>query len=182
MTPYRGEPVLLSSEFTIHVDERGSFQRLYSKEEIGYELAEFVHCQTNLSRSRLAFTLRGLHYQKSPFSEHKLISCIAGRILDVCVDVRENSKTFGKTFAFELSSTSHQILSVPVGFAHGFQTLEDNTSVIYFVDQAHKMSHEQSVRYDSIGFDWPHSPAAISEKDKHAPTLHQLRASGQLGV
>jgi dTDP-4-dehydrorhamnose 3,5-epimerase len=69
-----------------------------------------------------------------------------------------------------------------VGFAHGFQTLEDNTSVIYFVDQAHKMSHEQSVRYDSIGFDWPHSPAVISEKDKNAPTLYQLRASGQLGV
>lgn len=182
MTPYSDEPVLLSTDFPVHMDERGSFQRLYSKDEIGREIAAFVHCQTNLSRSRLAFTLRGLHYQKSPYSEHKLISCIAGKILDVCVDVRENSITFGKTFSFELDSTSPQILSVPVGFAHGFQTLEDDTSVIYFVNQSHKASHEQSICYDSIGFDWPHSPAVISEKDKNAPKLHQLRSSGQLGV
>ncbi len=175
-------PTLMSTTFPLHVDGRGTFQRLFSKDEVGVELAKFEHRQTNLSRSHLAFTLRGLHYQKNPYSEHKLISCIAGRILDVCVDVRENSETFGKCFAFELDSASPKILSVPIGFAHGFQTLEENTAIIYFVNQDHKSTHEQSVRYDSVGFDWPHPPSIISEKDMNAPTLNQLLNSGELGV
>lgn len=164
MNPQYEMPTLLSTTFPLHIDERGSFQRLFSKKEIGLELTKFDHRQTNLSRSHVAFTLRGLHYQKSPYSEHKLVSCIAGRIIDVCVDVRYNSDTFGKCFAFELDSVSPKILSVPVGFAHGFQTLEDDTTVVYFVNQDYNGAQEQTVRYDSIDFDWPQSPTVISER------------------
>ena len=167
-------PMLLTA--VRHHDNRGYFTELFkSSEAIELGLPSFV--QENLSRSGKG-VVRGLHWQTEPMSQGKLVSCISGRIVDYFVDIRSNSPTFGKVFSAELSSESTQWLWVPSGFAHGFEALEDNTTVIYKVTNPWSKVHERSLSPldTSLGISFLSRDPLLSEKDASAPLLGDLDA------
>ena len=152
-------------------DERGSFARLWCRDEFGKHglRADFVQC--NASSSRHRGTLRGLHYQIAPHEEVKLISCIRGRVFDVIVDLRPQSRTFLKWFGVELSPATKTMAYVPEGCAHGYLTLEDDSEVTYPVTTFYTPGAERGLRWDdpAIAIEWPIAPVVISEKDRNWP-------------
>lgn len=155
------------------VDERGLFARVYCKDEftkINFH-DEFV--QFNHSVNKIKGTFRGFHYQLPPFSEVKLIRCVRGKVFDVIVDIRKNSKTFLKHFSVELSEENMKMLLIPKGFAHGFLTLEDNSHMIYHHTEYYKPGFEGGLRFDDplLKIDLPELPKIISEKDKNNPLI-----------
>ena len=152
-------------------DERGSFSRTICKREFEYHGLECNFLQQNLSQNLKKYTWRGLHLQKSPHAEIKLVRCIKGSLLDVAVDVRPDSTTYCKWFGVELNEENHRALYVPRGFLHGFLTLTDNTNAIYDVSAVYNPGFEEGVRYDDAAFqiNLPHEPAVISEKDLNWP-------------
>lgn len=158
-----------------HGDARGYLIETWNAErffEAGIDL-RFV--QDNHSYSAAAGVLRGLHYQLPPRAQDKLLRVIRGRILDVAVDIRRGSKTFGKWVALEISAEKGNQILVPKGFAHGFVTLVQDTEVLYKVTDTYSPAHDRSIRFDDpdIGIDWP-SPAGgfeLSAKDLKAPML-----------
>lgn len=153
-------------------DSRGYFFEAFKKAEFEKHIAKVNFIQDNESRSSVG-VLRGLHYQLNPFSQAKLVRVIQGAVLDVAVDIRRGSPTFGKHVAVELTADNKRQLFIPQGFAHGFHVLEDDTVFTYKVDNPYTPSHERSVHFDAFGIDWKISPEALamSEKDKNAPTL-----------
>ena len=124
--------------------------------------------QCSISFNKKAGTLRGMYYQAEPYQEVKLVRCTKGKIFDVIIDLRKNSKTCMNWFGIELSSHNHKMLYVPEGFAHGFQTLEDNSEVFYQVSQFYSPQHENGIRWNDPTFQikWPLHVVKISEKDK----------------
>jgi dTDP-4-dehydrorhamnose 3,5-epimerase len=155
-------------------DDRGFFARAWAKEELERHglVAEIVHC--NISHSQRRGTLRGLHYQATPFEEVKVVRCARGAIYDVIVDLRPTSPTFGKWIAVELTAESYRTLYVPRGCAHGFQTLSDDVEVLYQVTPAYAPAAERGIRFDDPAFAiaWPHSDGLIiSEKDRAWPLV-----------
>ena len=150
-------------------DARGVFHESWQKER--YEAAGLVFdfVQDNLSFSKQAGTIRGLHFQRSPFAQTKLVMVPQGRIFDVAVDLRENSPTFGKWVSTELSSEDGYQLLVPQGFAHGFCTLESDTTVLYKVDAYYSPKHEGGIIWSDpeLGINWPVDDAGVvlSAKD-----------------
>ena len=159
-----------------HADDRGYFMESYSRIAMATLGLEPVFVQDNLSLSRQVGTLRGLHYQRPPKAQAKLIQVIQGRILDVAVDVRRGSPTYGRSAAVELSADSGEQVFIPVGFLHGFVTLEPDTLVLYKVDAPYAPECEGSVRWDdaSLGIDWGVSAAVLSAKDAVAPAYADL--------
>lgn len=155
----------------IYLDNRGYFFESYSKLKFKDSLLEYDFVQDNTSFSISAGTLRGLHYQHSPFEQTKLVFCLQGSIFDVAVDLRKNSKTYMKWFAIELNSENHFGLLIPRGFAHGFQTLKDNTIVNYKVDNPYHKKSERLIIWNDPKFDisWPMIHPILSDKDKDAP-------------
>lgn len=148
-------------------DERGWFARTFCKEEfkkIGFT-AEWV--QLNHSFTNVAGTIRGMHYQLPPFAEIKLVRCIAGAVFDVIIDLRKNSATFLKWFGTELSAENKKMIYIPEGFAHGFQTLADNSELIYHHSQFYKPGFEGGIKYDDkmINIKWPRKVTTISKRD-----------------
>jgi dTDP-4-dehydrorhamnose 3,5-epimerase len=114
-----------------------------------------------------------MHLQKPPHSERKLVRCVAGSIFDVIIDLRKNSSTFLKWFGVELSAENKKMIYIPEGFAHGFQSLADNTELIYHHSDFHEPNFEVGIRYDDRMLDikWPQAVTIVSEKDKHHPLL-----------
>ncbi len=152
------------------MDVRGSFERIYDHAEIfGQKGEKFV--QSSLSRNTLAGTLRGLHFQKSPSGESKLITCIKGRLLDVLVDIRLNSPTYGGHLTFELSEESPVSLLVPPGVAHGFQTLKNDTWVLYHMTERHQPELDGRLLYSDseLKIAWPLQVTVVSKEDEAAP-------------
>ena len=153
-------------------DERGFFSETWNKKaliDIGLTL-EFV--QDNHSMSYETGTVRGLHFQSPPRAQAKLIRCGRGRMFDVAVDIRKNSPTFGHWVGEELSFDNGKQLFIPVGFLHGFMTLEPNTEIIYKCSDFHAPECDGAIRWDSCGIDWPLSGDPIlSDKDAIAPAL-----------
>ena len=150
-------------------DERGFFARVWdSKKFLENNLNPNI-VQCNISQSKLKGTIRGLHYQKNPFEENKLIRCTKGKIFDVLLDLRPKSKTFKKYGGFELSEDNHKMVYVPEGFAHGFQTLENNTEVFYQVSQFYTPNSENGIRWNDPAFKikWPLKVTEISQKDQN---------------
>ena len=150
-------------------DDRGFFARSWDTkvfEENGLN-SKIVQC--NISRSSKKGTLRGMHYQIAPFEESKLIRCTRGKIFDVLIDLRKNSSSYKKWESFELSSENHNIVYVPEGFAHGFQSLEDNTEIFYQVSQYYNPESERGIRWNDPTFKikWPLENKIISEKDSN---------------
>ena len=159
-------------------DHRGFFSEIYNKgclTEYGIDL-DFV--QDNHSFSTQKGTVRGLHFQTPPFAQDKLISVLKGSVLDVAVDMRKGSPDFGKHVAVVLSAEEGKQLLVPIGFAHGFCTLEPDTQVFYKVTNYYSPEHDKGVYWadSDIGIDWPVSEAAayLSEKDGRLPRLAEL--------
>lgn len=148
-------------------DERGFFARTWCKEEFGKHGLNSNLVQCNLSHNVKRGTLRGMHYQVAPYEEAKLVYCISGAIYDVIIDLRENSPTFRQWQAFELSAQNRRMLYIPVGFAHGFQTLQDHTSVFYQMSEFYHPECARGIRWDDPAFAiyWPTGQKIISQKD-----------------
>ncbi len=159
-----------------HEDERGFFSETYSRRALaaaGYD-AEFV--QDNHSLSVPQGTLRGLHFQAPPAAQAKLVRVVRGAILDVAVDIRVGSPSFGQHVRCELSDRNWNQLYVPEGFAHGFCTLEPDTEVIYKVTDYYAPEHDHGLLWSdpALGIDWPVSDPLLSEKDRSHPPLREL--------
>ncbi|MFC7067086.1 dTDP-4-dehydrorhamnose 3,5-epimerase [Brucella rhizosphaerae] len=156
-------------------DERGFFSETYKAEELSKAGIHLQFVQDNHSHSAIKGVLRGLHYQLPPFAQDKLVRVIRGAILDVVVDIRKSSSTFGKWLAQEVSTERWNQIFVPKGFAHGFITLVENTEVVYKVTNYYSPEHDRSIRFDdpAIGIEWPipSSGVQLSDKDQQAPLL-----------
>ena len=164
----------------IHLDNRGTFFESYNfriyKDKYGIK-DEFV--QDNFSFSKNKNTIRGLHFQINPYQQSKLITVINGSILDVFVDLRKNSKTFGKYYSVKISDKDHVNLYISKGFAHGFRTLENNTKVIYKVSNYYSPKFERTIIYSDklIKINWglQKTKIIISQKDKFGLSLQEIK-------
>jgi dTDP-4-dehydrorhamnose 3,5-epimerase len=152
-------------------DARGAFTRLFCAESFAEAGVPFTLAQSNLSHSRDAFTLRGMHFQYDAAAETKIVYPIRGRIFDVALDLRQGSPSYGTWVGRELSAERHNAMLVPKGFGHGFMTLEPETTVMYLVDHPYNGACEGGVRWNDpqFGIVWPHQPAVISERDRAHP-------------
>ena len=148
-------------------DQRGFFARFFCKDEFAKKNLVINYPQMNISFNKVKGTLRGLHYQKHPFGETKLVTCIRGKIFDVIVDLRKQSSSYGKVYCIELSEKNKNIIYIPQGFAHGFQTLVDNTEVFYLHSKKHKPLSEDGINYKDplLSINWPLKITNISERD-----------------
>jgi dTDP-4-dehydrorhamnose 3,5-epimerase len=153
------------------LDERGSFARAYCRWEFAQSGIDFVPVQISFSVSTRRGTLRGLHFQRPPQPEAKLVSCTRGSAFDVAVDLRADSPTYGHWSAVELTSTARNALYIPPGCAHGFQTREDDTELLYLLSEFYDPSLQRGVRWDDPALDvaWPAEPTVISERDRSFP-------------
>jgi dTDP-4-dehydrorhamnose 3,5-epimerase len=171
-TPLKGLYII---HHKILYDERGVFARTFCKEEflsINFN-KEFI--QFNQSYNLKKGTFRGMHYQNPPFAETKLIRCVRGSVFDIAVDIRKGSETFMQYYSIELSDKNMCSILIPEGFAHGFQTLEDHTSLIYHHTEQYKTEADAGFSYVdlSIGIKLPLDISTISQKDKSYPLLNK---------
>lgn len=161
-----------------HGDARGFFSEVYSQSDWRAAGHDYLFVQDNHSYSAPTGTLRGLHFQIIPAGQDKLIRVVRGRILDVVVDLRRSSSTFGKHVSVELSAENWRQLFVPVGFAHGFVTLEPDTEVLYKVTSQYSPAHDRGLAWDDpdLNINWhiPAGTALLSERDKQWPRLRDL--------
>jgi len=158
-------------------DNRGSFQNLYrnNEEPFSSSLKGLCLAQVNLSSTHLTGTIRGLHYQKYPYSEVKVVRCIKGCVWDVVVDLRKNSPTYCSWYATQLASADNIALLIPEGCAHGFQVLEDSSQLLYLHTQRWVPDAEHGVRFDdpSLNISWPLPPANMSKRDLSLPFFNE---------
>jgi dTDP-4-dehydrorhamnose 3,5-epimerase len=159
----------------IYKDERGLFYRFFCEKEFKQIGHHKSWVQLNHSFTARKGTVRGMHFQLPPFSEIKMIRCVAGKIWDVIVDVREQSPTFLQWIGIDLSSENRRMLYIPEGFAHGFQALADNCELIYHHSAYYTTGHEGGIRFDDplINIQWPLSICNLSERDKNHPLLSE---------
>lgn len=152
-------------------DARGYFGRTYCEREFKANGLPTRMVQTNMSLTRHAGTLRGMHYQLAPDAEDKLVRCVQGAIWDAIVDIRPESPTYCQSIGVELSETNGRMLLVPKGFAHGFVTLTDNTAITYQVSAFYAPQSERGARHDDPAFaiDWPVPILDMSDKDRNWP-------------
>lgn len=152
-------------------DERGFFALTWSEEEFVRHGLNPRVVQSNLSFNKRRGTLRGMHFQAAPYAQAKLVRCTAGAIYDVIVDLRSDSTTFKRWTAVELSAGNRLMLYVPEGFAHGFQTLEDNTEVSYQMSEEYVPESAQGVRWNdpAFGINWPAADRTIIDRDQKYP-------------
>lgn len=151
-----------------HADDRGFLARAFCKAEFEKRGLRFQPVQANIARSNKLGTLRGLHYQTAPFEEAKLVRCIRGRIFDVMIDLRHSSSTYGQWYGVELTADGDKMLYVPEGFAHGYQTLEDDSEIYYQTSSSYTPDAEKGVRWNdpNFGIQWPHGNPILSGKDQ----------------
>ena len=152
-------------------DERGFFTRSFCTREFETHALNPRVVQCNISFNKKKGTLRGLHFQKDPYEETKLVRCTLGAICDVIVDLRSSSETFKQWVSVELTAHNGKMLYVPEGFAHGFQTLEDNTEIFYQMSEFYNPESASGIRWNDPVFNiqWPEDERAISEKDRQFP-------------
>jgi len=170
----------------VHGDARGYFVETFREDKLQEFLGYKINfCQDNESKSSYG-VLRGLHYQLPPHAQTKLVRVIQGRVLDVAVDIRKGSPTFGKYVAVELNAENKRQLLVPRGFAHGFVVLEDNTVFAYKVDSYYSPECDRGIAFDDseINIDWqvPHEKLNLSAKDKVQPKLNETDDLFEYGV
>lgn len=163
-TPIPGVVVV---ETTVREDHRGAFYRAYCDAELDVLLGKRRIRQVNVSRSSHVGAIRGMHFQRSPFAEMKLIRCMKGRVWDVAVDLRKASQTYLKWYAQELSAVNSLMLVVPEGCAHGFQVLEPDSELLYLHTAPYNHEAEGGVRYDdpAISVEWPLPITDVSSRD-----------------
>lgn len=164
-TPLRGAFVI---ELDLLRDERGHFARTFDVAEFSAAGLDPAVAQCNTSFNTRRGTLRGIHYQADPDGEAKLVRCTRGSIFDVAVDLRPDSETFCRWFGAELSADNGRMLYVPVGMAHGFQTLEDGSEVHYQMSHHYVPEQARGVRFDdpAFGIEWPLPDPIVSDRDR----------------
>jgi dTDP-4-dehydrorhamnose 3,5-epimerase len=162
---------------TVHQDLRGAFFEAYNQAKFHENGIMYQFIQDNQSFSKKG-VIRGLHLQINPFAQAKLVRVLQGEILDVAVDLRKNSATYGQHFSVVLSAENKKQLMVPHGFAHGFSVLSETASVLYKVDQLYNKESERGIRYDdpTLAIDWQVSPeeVIVSEKDLVLPGFKEI--------
>jgi dTDP-4-dehydrorhamnose 3,5-epimerase len=148
-------------------DERGFFARLWCRQELAAQGLDTEIAQESLSFNRRRGTLRGLHFQRPPHEETKIVRCTRGAILDVIVDLRPQSPSYLSWQGFELTAKNRKAIYVPKGFAHGFQTIADNSEILYQISEFYAPDSAGGYRYDDValGIAWPLPVTAISERD-----------------
>jgi dTDP-4-dehydrorhamnose 3,5-epimerase len=158
-----------------HGDDRGFFSEIYNRATLAAHGIHLEFVQENFSLSADQGTVRGLHFQTPPFAQDKLVQVVSGAILDVAVDLRRGSPWFGQHVVAELSADNWHQLLVPVGFAHGFCTLQPDTAVIYHVTEHYSPAHDMGVLWNDpdLGIEWPVAAASavLSDKDQVQPRL-----------
>jgi len=166
-------PGLVVIETARHADSRGRFERLFCVEAWREVRADLHFVQVNLSTTAHRGTVRGMHFQRAPMVEAKLIRCVQGRVFDVAVDLRPASPTFLRWHAVELSADQPSEVFIPEGFAHGFQALSDNAQLLYFHTRPWTPSCEDGVRHDDprLAIDWPLPAIHVSERDLSHPMI-----------
>ena len=168
-------PLILDGAFLIDLestaDERGSFARTFCIREFAALGLDPRVTQCNISYNRRRGTLRGMHYQVAPYAEAKLVRCISGAIYDVIIDLRPGSVTRMRWIGVELNAADRGQLYIPAGFAHGFQTLCNDSEVFYQISEYYSPEHGRGVRWDDRAFAirWPLADAIISDKDRSYP-------------
>lgn len=152
-------------------DERGFFGRIWCKEEFREHGLNTSLVQANVSYNKFKATLRGMHFQKKPFQESKLVRCTKGSIYDVIIDIRPESNTFKQWIGVELNDVNRRMLYVPEGFAHGFMTLQDETEIYYMITEYYTKKAESGIKWDDpeINIEWPLDPLIVSDKDSNHP-------------
>lgn len=152
-------------------DERGFFARTLDKQEYSKLGLELEIKQSSISQNKKKGTIRGMHYQDKPYEETKIVTCTKGKIFDVIIDIRKNSKTFKEWTSIELSEDNYKMLYIPKGFAHGFQTLEDNSEIFYQISQYYNPKFSKGIIWNDKTFQikWPLDVTIISQKDSSNP-------------
>lgn len=157
-------------------DQRGFFARYFCKKKFSDEGLNTKWVQINNSASIETGTLRGLHFQREPNAEIKLVRCLKGAVWDVVVDLREGSETFGKWFGAKLSEENRTMMYVPKGFAHGYVTLKQNTEILYLVSEFYEPNTEGTLIWNDpkVGISWYTIPKIISDKDANGDSLNKI--------
>lgn len=173
--PLEGAHLIQLEKFS---DERGFFARYFCKDEFEKAGLESDFVQVNNSLSKEKGTLRGLHYQRPPQAEVKLVRCIKGAIWDVIVDIRKGSKSYGKWTGAELSEENRDMMYVPKGFAHGFISLTDDSEILYMVSAKYNPELEGTLRWNDPvhGIEWPIQPRILSEKDQNVTDWNESKS------
>jgi dTDP-4-dehydrorhamnose 3,5-epimerase len=165
---------LLILEPELKIDQRGYFARTFCKNELRDAGANFDIAQASLSFNKQKGTVRGMHFQKDPKAEDKIVQCLRGAIYDVAIDLRKGSPTYGKWVFEELNEENKKAFLIPKGFAHGFQSLTDNSEIQYFMSEFYSPEHSSGARWDDPFFniDWPIKDSVIlSDNDKNWPLI-----------
>jgi dTDP-4-dehydrorhamnose 3,5-epimerase len=171
----RFEPLAIEGAYLIvptrSEDERGYFMRTWCREEFAAAIGPIEFVQASQSFNRLAGTVRGLHYQRAPHGEAKLVRCVRGAIYDVIADIRPQSRTYGRWLAFELGQENGHALFIPEGVAHGFQALEDESEVAYQISTPYRAEAAAGVRWNdpTLAIDWPLRVTVMSRRDMELP-------------
>jgi dTDP-4-dehydrorhamnose 3,5-epimerase len=165
-------------------DSRGLFARTWCRTEFqerGLE-TRIAQCSTSLNTTR--GTLRGMHYQGSPYGETKIVRCTRGSMYDVIIDLRPESPTFTRHFGLVLTADNHRMVYVPTGFAHGFQTLEDGTELFYQVSEVYAPEYARGVRWNDpvFGIQWPDADRIIVDRDRNYPDFRPESLAGRDGI
>ncbi|HJK77487.1 MAG TPA: dTDP-4-dehydrorhamnose 3,5-epimerase [Methanocorpusculum sp.] len=172
--PLKGITIIEAEPFK---DHRGIFSRWFCKRELGEIIGDRQIINVNYSKTRKKGSIRGMHFQRPPYAEMKMVRCIRGKILDVVVDIRKDSPTFLQHYGVELSAENMKLFVIPEGFAHGFQSLEDDCEIMYLVTEFYSPESEGGLRYNDPALDiaWPLEVSDISEKDgKHPLITHEF--------
>lgn len=149
-------------------DERGSFTKSFHRQTLEAHQLNGDFRESYFSVSSPG-AIRGMHFQLPPHDHQKLVYCNAGALLDVVLDLRKGSPTYGKTASFELSGENHKALYIPTGIAHGFKAVKENTMMTYLTGTEYAPEHDAGIRFDSFGFDWSEPRPIVSERDRRFP-------------
>lgn len=158
-----------------HSDDRGLFRKVFSEELFNSNelVSNYKECYFSISHKNV---IRGMHFQVPPYEHFKLVIVNQGKILDVVLDIRNESETFGKFFQIEISDSSDVVLYIPVGCAHGFLSLEDQTIVSYIQSSIYNIQCDQGIKWNSFGMNWPVFDPIISERDKNFPEFTNIKS------
>lgn len=171
------KPTSIPGCYTYHSrlfkDQRGSFAKMYSQEifkqmGLNVPLAEVFFSNSNKN------VVRGMHFQVPPHDQAKIVNCVSGRILDVVLDLRKSSPSYGRAIGIELSGENETTVYIPRGCAHGFYSYEDNSIVCYAVETNHNKDADQGVLWNSFGFQWPSQEVIVSVRDENLPKLAEF--------
>lgn len=171
--PLPGVKILLPFVFE---DARGNFVKTFHEGQLATHGIHMSVKEEFFSTSE-AGVLRGMHFQVPPHAHQKMVYCITGCVMDVLLDLRKGSPSFGKAISFELSAANRYVVHIPVGFAHGFFSLENNSCLVYKTDAVHAPEADRGILWNSFGFEWPipsGTEPAISARDASHPSLEQL--------